>query len=146
MFLIYTAKLTTEEQNVTISATADHTNFTCEMSDYILPDENMKWIGNDGAVLERSDKYTISFENGNQFMAQNGGSTRLPSRVSILTIHNPTICDAGNYFCTLDGTRQIITMTLEVKPTDDGTYNLHFISEEQAFTSRYHRKTISNIL
>lgn len=97
-------------------------NLTCEMSQYIQPDENLIWINKNGEAIEQSGKYTISFKNGTEHVSQNGGNQRSPSRISTLTVHHPTVCDNGNYVCALVGTPYLTNITLAVAPTDDGTY------------------------
>lgn len=88
------------------------------MSQYILPDKTLQWIGNSISPLRNSEKYTILFQNGSQLKAQNGSNRQSPSRLSILTIHNPSKQDSGQYFCTLNGTSQSVSINLEVEETD----------------------------
>ena len=108
-------KLTTTSQNATINSTASHMNFSCEMSDYILPDQKLQWTDSNGGVLENSEKYTITYENGKRSAAQNGGNIRLPSRISTLTIHSPAADDTGKFTCVICGSAQSITMHLKVE-------------------------------
>lgn len=103
--------------NVTINITREtRADLSCEMFDYIPPDEHLQWTTN-GAVLENSEKYTITYQDGNQATAQIGGNTRLPSRISTLTIHTPTINDSGEYVCAVMGTSQFVTVNLMVENT-----------------------------
>lgn len=85
------------------------------MSDYILPDEDLRWTSNNGGVPKNSEKYTITYENGRRSAAQNGGNIRLPSRVSMLTIHSPTVDDNGKFTCAIHGTAEFIVMDLKVE-------------------------------
>lgn len=86
------------------------------MSDYILPDEKLQWTDSSSGVLENSEKYTITYENGKLSAAQNGGNIRLPSRISTLTIHSPTAADTGKFICIIQGSNQFIAMDLKVEP------------------------------
>ena len=93
-------------------------NLKCEMSDYIHPDEDLQWIGHNGLKLNHSEKYAINFENGVKSKAQNGGSKKTFSRVSTLSIFNPTVQDSGTYSCTLKGTPKMLNFSLLVMPTN----------------------------
>lgn len=110
-------QLTTASQNVTINSTASEVSFSCEMSDYILPDRDLQWSRNHGIVLENSKKYTITYENGRPSASQNGGNIRVPSRISTLTIHSPTTDDTGEFTCALNGAQYIaIDLKVEAMP------------------------------
>ncbi len=89
------------------------------MSQYIPSDKELQWIGINISPLRNSEKYTISFQNGSQLTAQNGDNRRSPSRLSIVTIYNPSKYDSGQYSCTLSGTSQSIPIHLEVEGTDN---------------------------
>ena len=91
------------------------------MSQYIPPDEDLQWIGINKSLLRNSEKHVISFQNGSQLIAQNGDNKLSPSRLSILTIYNPSAHDSGQYSCTLSGTSQSVHIYLEVEGKDTGT-------------------------
>lgn len=107
--------LTTPSHNVTIHNAASQVSFSCEMSEYILPDEDLQWTGNHGTALQNSHKYSIVYKSGRPLAAQRGGNTRLSSRISTLTIYSPTKYDSGQFTCFLRGTAQFILMELTVE-------------------------------
>ena len=121
--MYFSGNLTTEQQAVTFNAGVNRVNLTCEMSLYTRPDEKLLWIGSNGSVIKQSEKYTITFVQGSQYIAQNGGNQRSPSRLSILTIHSPTQCDSETYRCTLVDSpeSQSINLTLQATQSEEGT-------------------------
>ena len=124
MFLIAAQLTTSDNLDINTSTNASQVNFTCEMSAYIPPDEDLQWISNEGTILESSEKYTITYRNGRQSAAQKGGRRRSPSRISTLVLHTPTAHDSGEYECVLSGTPQSITFALNVEvvhTTSDNT-------------------------
>lgn len=125
IFFLFTDNLTTSHEVLTFDGSTDHINLTCEMSFYIWPDQNLIWIRDDDNVtIQESEKYYISFGNGSELVAQNGGNQHSPSRISTLTIHDPTHCDSSTYSCVLVGTpdSKSLSITLEVPQTDDGMH------------------------
>ncbi len=104
-------KLSSEE----IKISESQVNLTCEMSDYIRPDKYLQWVDEKGSILKDSKKYRILFEDRT---AQN--NSLLSSRLSTLTIFNPTELDSGRYSCRVLGSSQPIHTSLIVKPVEDG--------------------------
>ena len=119
MVTIYLAQLTAiTQQNQTITSGTAQVDFTCVMSGYLLPDEALEWIGNTGLILERSEKHTITYRNGTQATAQNGEERRSLSRISTLTVHQPTIHDNGEYMCSVIGAYQSISLSMNLQVSD----------------------------
>ena len=91
----------------------------CDMSGYIRPQKDLFWIVNgvpfDPATSDGS-KYMVSYRNGTNNMAQFGGSTTIPSLVTVLTIKDVSLADSGVYSCAIDNTNLVNDVTLEVKP------------------------------
>ena len=87
----------------------------CEMRAYIRPDSSLIWEGPGGRrIAGGTGKYQITFSDGSQDAAANGGVELVPSRVSTLTITNPEPSDAGTYTCSVMGTTEAVTMELTV--------------------------------
>lgn len=110
--------MTQQNQTITSNSGTVQVNFTCVMSGYILPDESLEWIGNTGLILENSEKHTITYRNGTQATAQNGGERRSLERISTLTVHQPTIHDSGEYNCALIGAYQFISLSMNLQVRD----------------------------
>ena len=91
----------------------------CDMSGYIRPQKDLFWKVNgvpfDPATSDGS-KYSVSYRNGTDNMAQFGGSTTIPSLVTVLTIKDVSLADSGVYSCAIENTNLVNDVTLEVKP------------------------------
>lgn len=70
----------------------------CEMSGYILPDEDFLWFKGED-IISNGGRFSITYSNGAINSAQNGGSSTSPSRVSMLEIAPTVLSDAGSYAC-----------------------------------------------
>ena len=90
------------------------------MSEYIRPDRYLEWVDESGLILKNSKKYRILFEDKT---SQN----ELKSRLSILTIFDPTKFDNGKYSCIVLGTSQSIHMSLTIKPSEDGKWFITYL-------------------
>ena len=88
------------------------------MAGYIRPDNDLFWIINGQPVLymsNNSSKYSISYSDGNH-VAQFGGNSTVPSRVSWLTVFDVELDDANNqYVCAINNTEHRANVTLEVQ-------------------------------
>ena len=97
---------------------------SCEMSQFIRPDEFLIWQGPGGETIDSSNRYEITYMNGTANRAANGSSMPVSSRVSTLTISDPIPSDSGTYTCTVMGTSQAQTINLIVtgsNPITSGT-------------------------
>ena len=97
---------------------SQHVELSCDMSGYIHPDEDLYWVVN-GVALDSSNangtKYSISYRNGDN-VAQFGGASTIPSRVTELTVFDVTLSDSGTYSCAIRNTDQITDVNLQVIP------------------------------
>lgn len=101
----------------------------CEMSGYIRPQKDLFWIVN-GVPLDPTtndgSKYRVSYRNGTDNRAQFGGSTTIPSLVTVLTVKDVSLADAGVYSCAIDNTNLQNNVSLEVIPASSKyTYIAH---------------------
>ena len=105
--------------NVDIIRTFNDSNFVkiaCDMSGYIRPDDDLYWIVK-GAPLSPSTngglKYRVSYHNGVN-VAQFGGSSTVPSRMSVLTVLDVVLGDSGTYSCAINNTDLMNQVVLDV--------------------------------
>ena len=74
---------------------------TCDMSGYIRPDEDLYWMIDGVEISSSGLKYRVSYRNG-QNVAQFGGNSTIPSRVTVLTVLDVTLTDSSSeYFCAI---------------------------------------------
>ena len=106
--------------NVGIVHTFNDSKFvelSCDMSGYIHPDEDLYWIAK-GVPLSSSTndglKYSVSYRNGVN-VAQFGGNSTVPSRVSVLMVSDVTLADSGTYSCAINNTDLVNQVILDVK-------------------------------
>mgnify|MGYP003462097078 CR=1 FL=1 len=103
--------------NITVNVTTtSQVELSCEMSQYIHPDEDLRWFRGGQKLDNTQSKYSIRYQNGTK-LAQNGGSNVTTSRVSVLTISQLTSSDSGVYTCRLFGTNQSGDIKLAVVGT-----------------------------
>ena len=69
--------------NLTVFNNATEVKLSCEMSEYIRPDEDLQWFRGD-QLISNGTKHTIMYENGSG-RGQIGGTELGPSRLSTLT-------------------------------------------------------------
>ncbi len=84
------------------------------MSDYIRPDNQLQWFRDEQLITTDENRLQITFMNGTR-VAQLGTLLRQPSRLSVLTISNPTLSDSGTYTCHVMGTRESVAIELIIK-------------------------------
>ena len=86
------------------------------MSGYIRPDDHLQWFrfGQRSRIVSGENRRQISYVNG-MMGGQIGGLRTGSSRVSVLTISNPILADAGAYICRVTSEiPQIVTIRLQV--------------------------------
>lgn len=105
--------------NVDIIHTFNDSKFVeiaCDMSGYIHPDEDLYWIAKGAPLFPSTNdglKYRVSYHNGVN-MAQFGGSSTVPSRVSVLTVLDVALADSGTYSCAINNTDLMNQVVLDV--------------------------------
>lgn len=125
---------TTEVQLlVTLSATAAEVSvsegvaqavLSCEMRDFIRPDEDLEWYKGDTRIHnEVTPRITIDYNSeGLPHSAQRGSNITVPGRVSTLTVENPTTADSDVYSCRIRGT--IVSVDIQLSVSTNGTNHL----------------------
>ena len=97
---------------------SQHIELGCDMSGYIRPQRDLFWIVNgvtlDPATTIDGSKYRVSYRNGTDNAAQFGGSTPIPSVVTVLTILDVSLADTGVYSCVINNTGLVNDVNLEV--------------------------------
>ena len=88
------------------------------MSDYIRPDDHLEWrrFGFRSSIVSGENRRQISYKNGT-LKGQIGELRAGLSRVSVLTISNPTLADSGAYVCTVMD--QSTAISLEVMDSSE---------------------------
>lgn len=98
---------------------SQHVELGCDMSGYIYPDEDLHWIVNGASLAPSSNvdgsKYMVSYRDGDK-VAQFGGASTIPSRVSVLTVFDIALEDSGSYSCAIRSTDLIEQVILQVQP------------------------------
>ena len=85
--------------------TSNAVSLLCIMRDYIRPDDQFQWFKEDKLLSsEKSTRYTVLYLDGLPAQAQNGQGIPVAARVSVLTISQPNVGDAGLYTCRIDQT------------------------------------------
>ena len=85
----------------------------CDMSAYIRPDDHLQWFRDGQIVVSGENRRQISYKNGT-LKGQIGELRTGPSRVSVLTISNPTLADSGTFTCSVVGTTESADIGLQV--------------------------------
>lgn len=107
---------------VTVTAGNSSIELSCEMSQFIRPDDFFIWETPSGQRIDSdSNKYRITFRNGAPESAANGSSVLVPSRVSTLIISNPVSSDSGAYTCRVNGTTKIAILNVTITDVVDTT-------------------------
>lgn len=99
--------------NVTAMDTDEDIDLRCEMSAYIRPDEHLEWFRDGQIIVSGANRRVVSYTDGT-LMGQNGEIRVGFSRVSVLTISRPTMADSGPYTCSVMGTSQSVSISLQV--------------------------------
>ena len=111
-FVHSAATVVANESEVLSNENATDVVLSCEMRDYIRPDEQFQWYRG-GERINDTDRYEISYTNGTPNAAQlNGLSDFVPARVITLTIFDPLPSDSGTYTCRVQGTAQFSDIAL----------------------------------
>ncbi len=97
---------------------ASSVELSCDMSAYIRPDNQLRWFKDDQLVAVDEDRRQITYMNGTK-LGQFGRLGFQPSRVSVLTISNPTLSDSGTYTCRVMGTRESLDIELLVESSGE---------------------------
>lgn len=87
---------------------------SCEMKGYIHPDSSFRWRREGNVLTNTSEKYTITYIEGNNNSARNGGADLVNSRFSALTIMNVDDSDIGEYTCFVEGTEVAADVQLRI--------------------------------
>ena len=121
-------KASTNQTNITVADNETEVKLSCEMSEYIHPDEDLKWFKGE-KLLTNGSKYAITYHNGSGH-GQNGRYKIGLSRMSMLVISEPQITDAGIYTCNIRGTNQSIITLLSVVGTKGKLfhYNIFYMT------------------
>ena len=114
IFAVY-LKSSINQANITVADNETEVKLSCEMSQYIHPDQDLKWFKGE-KLLTNGSKYTITYHNGSG-QGQNGSYKIGLSRMSMLVISDPQTTDAGIYTCNIHGTNQSIMTLLSVVET-----------------------------
>ena len=97
---------------------SQYVSLGCDMAGYIHPDDDLFWLLDGQPVLyttNNSSKYSISYSDG-VHLAQFGGDSTVPSRVSWLTVFDVQLDDADNqYVCAIKNTEHRVNVALEVQ-------------------------------
>ena len=109
------------QSNVVVRDNATEVSMSCEMSDYLHPDEDLQWFRGGELIISGTESYTIAYTDGRSEMGQFGGSTLGPSRVSTLVISQPQLSDSATYTCAIRNTEH----SQEIQLTVESTSRLH---------------------
>lgn len=101
------------------SGESSEVELQCEATGYIRPDSDLQWFKEDIEVTA-SEKYQISFRDGQPDMAQVGQNETSPSRIFVLKINNVDVTDIGKYSCRSQDTGAMASIQLDV---ENGMYN-----------------------
>ena len=117
IYSIETVRLEPVSPTIRTFNDSQYVRIGCDMAGYIRPDNDLFWIINGQPVLymtNNSSKYSISYSDGDH-VAQFGGNSTVPSRVSWLTVFDVELSDANNqYVCAINNTEHRANVTLEV--------------------------------
>ena len=105
---------------------ASSVEMSCEMSDYIRPDNQLQWIKDGQLIVSGQNRKTITFTNGTRD-GQIGGSTIGSSRLSTLTISNPVLSDSGTYTCRVMAANESVDIQLQVQDSNTGELELAIV-------------------
>ncbi len=107
---------------MTILDNASFVELSCDMSDYIRPDDQLQWFRDGEMITSGQARQQITFKNGNANQGQLGGLSTQSSRVSVLTISNPILSDTGTYNCRVIGTTESVDIELLVQSSGENNY------------------------
>ena len=110
--------LTAIDASVMTLNNASSVEMSCEMSDYIRPDNQLHWIKDGQVIVSGQNRGTITFTNGTRD-GQFGGPTTGPSRLSTLTISDPVLSDSGTYTCHVMEANKSVDILLEVQDASE---------------------------
>ncbi len=110
----YTVTLTAINSNVTILDNASFVELSCDMSNYIRPDDQLQWFRDGKMITSGQARRQITFMDGTE-SGQLGGLVTQSLRVSMLTISNPVLSDTGPYNCRVMGTTESVDIALIVQ-------------------------------
>ncbi len=112
-FLFCTVYLQVFAEEVTV--TEGTTVFLhCEMSGYILPDEDFLWFKGE-EVIRLGGRFSITYSNGTANSAAIGGVSTSFSRVSMLEVTATVLSDVGVYVCRVRDREVFANVTLVVE-------------------------------
>lgn len=116
--ILYTVvRLEVISSSVSTFNDSEYVRLGCDMSGYIRPDSDFFWIINGQVTTSTtgSSKYSVTYSNGSH-VAQFGGESTVPSRVSWLTVFHVDLEDADvQYSCVINNTEHRSNMMLVVK-------------------------------
>ena len=121
---------------MTLSATAAEVSvsegvaqavLSCEMRDFIRPDEDLEWYKGDTRIHnEIIPRITIDYNSeGLPHSAQRGSNITVPGRVSTLTVENPTTADSDVYSCRIRGT--IVSVDIQLSVSANGKCPMYYL-------------------
>ena len=99
---------------VTILDNASFVELSCDMSNYIRPDDQLQWFRDGEMITSGQARRQITFMDGTE-SGQLGGLSIQSSRLSKLTISNPVSSDTGVYNCRVMGTTESVDLALIVQ-------------------------------
>ena len=104
--IFYPDKLETSPAMVLVSNETRRIQMRCEMSQYIEPDNNLRWFKDGLEISSDGQKYEVQFVDGDPGEGVVNGRA-VPSRVSVLVVLNFELeSDTGCYYCKTIGSSQ----------------------------------------
>ena len=103
-----------EEDVVITEGSTRSVQLGCEMKGYLRPDKDLNWY-KDGQLLPLDGvSHSVFVKEGSPGAGQNGKNRTVHSRISVLSINDPSVVNSGVYSCQIRGTKMEANMSLTV--------------------------------